>query len=117
MPSAHPKLGEIIYFDLDPTKGHETNKIRPCLIVATPSTHLTAKAPTGIVVIVPLTSSHKNFWTEILVRKRGKMKNDSYALCHQIRALDQSRADKKIAVADSREMKRIRQVLKIMLSI
>jgi mRNA-degrading endonuclease toxin of MazEF toxin-antitoxin module len=64
-----------------------------------------------------LTSSQSNFWTEIPIRKKGRMKNDSFVLCHQIRALDRSRAMKKIATIDIKEMKRVKQVLKIMLAI
>ncbi len=112
-----PDNGDIFYFDLDPTKGREMKKARPCVIVADPSTQSAEKSPSGIVVIIPLTSSQKNFWTEIPVRKKGKMTRDSYALCHQIRALDKSRATTKVAKADTREMKRIKQVLRIMFEI
>ncbi len=116
MSSSHLQQGDIAYFDLDPTRGRETNKVRPCLVVANPSTRAGVKGPSGIVVIVPLTSSQKNFWTEIPVKKKGKLKNDSFILCHQIRALDQSRAVEQVAEADDREMKRVRQVLRIMLA-
>lgn len=117
MSSTNIQPSDIIYFDLDPTRGHETNKVRPCLVTAVPSRQSGAKGPSGIVVVLPLTSSQSNFWTEIPVRRKGKMKNDSFVLCHQIRALDRSRATKKIAVIDSKEMKRVKQVLKIMLAI
>ncbi|MGY5881180.1 MAG: type II toxin-antitoxin system PemK/MazF family toxin [Candidatus Thorarchaeota archaeon] len=117
MNSTNIQSNDIIYFDLDPTKGHETNKVRPCLVTSVPSGHSGAKGPSGIVVVLPITSSQSNFWTEIPVRKKGKMKNVSYVLCHQIRSLDRSRATKKIAVIDLKEMKRVKQVLKIMLTI
>ena len=117
MSSLRIQPSDIVYFDLDPTKGKEINKIRPCLVTAVPSTQSGSKGPTGIVVIVPLTSTQNNFWTEIPIRKKGKMKNDSYVLCHQIRSLDRSRAARKIAVIDIKEMKRVKQVLKIMFAI
>jgi mRNA interferase MazF len=117
MSSTNIQPNDIFYFDLDPTKGHEINKVRPCLVTAIPSEHSSAKGPEGIVIVLPLTSSQKNFWTEIPIRKKGKMKSVSYVLCHQIRALDMSRATTKIAVIDIKEMKRVKQVLKIMLAI
>jgi mRNA interferase MazF len=117
MSSINIQPNDIIYFDLDPSRGHETNKVRPCLVTAVPSGQPSTKGPSGIVIVLPLTSSQSNFWTEIPVRKKGKMKNDSYVLCHQIRALDKTRATTKIAVIESKEMKRVKQVLKIMLAI
>lgn len=111
------QLDDIIYFNLDPSKGHEINKIRPCLVIALPSVQSGKKGPSGIVIVLPLTSTQSNFWTEIPVRMKGKMMHDSYVLCHQIRALDTSRAEKKIAVIDTKENKRVKQVLKIMLAI
>lgn len=113
--SIHPS--DIIYFNLDPTAGHEISKTRPCLVIAVPSMIQNKMGPRGIVIVLPLTSSQKNFWTEIPVRKRGGMKNDSYILCHQIRALDVSRAKEKIAELNSKEMRRVRRVLKIMFEI
>ncbi|RLI52785.1 MAG: hypothetical protein DRP09_17205, partial [Candidatus Thorarchaeota archaeon] len=91
------RIRDIVYFDLGETRGHETNKTRPCLVTAIPSEAPHGKGPAGMVVVLPLTSSQHNFWTEVRVRKKGKMKNDSFVLCHQIRALDSSRAERRIA--------------------
>lgn len=108
---------DIVYFNLDPTRGHETCKIRPCLVVGIPTDSQGKRGPSGIAIILPITSRQHNFWTEVPIRKRGQMKGDSYILCHQIRAVDLSRAGDKIAEAEPSELKRVKQVLRILLSI
>lgn len=113
--AGQPKVGDIAVFNLNPVKGHEIMKTRPCLILAVPTLYKGSPKAFNIAVIVPLTSAQNNYWTEIPISKKGKMDSDSFVLCHQIRALDLVRAGHKLAEADNTEMKRVRQVLKIML--
>jgi len=80
--------GEIYLAKLNPTKGHEINKVRPVIVFQ--SAYL-KDLPT--VIVIPLTTHLKDNWFPLRVRisKRGKLEKDSDAVIEQIRAIDKSR--------------------------
>lgn len=90
-----PKQGEIWLFDPDPIKGNEIGKkIRPCLVI---SNNVWNKIPTGMVIVVPLTSVNKEIPTHVLIPPpEGGLKILSFALCEQIRSISRGRLVKKI---------------------
>lgn len=81
--------GDIAYFDLNPAKGSETKKIRPCLIVS--DNHYNRYFNT--VVIIPISSSDK-YQTEERFKKSPlyvdiQLENvKGTALLQHIRAID-----------------------------
>jgi mRNA interferase MazF len=83
------KRGEVYWVDLNPTKGTEINKIRPCLIVS-PS-DMNSALPR--VIVAPITSKGKEFGCRIdtiLKDKKAKI------LLDQIRTIDKKRLKQKI---------------------
>ena len=80
--------GDIYWVDLNPTKGSEINKARPCVLVgATP-----INQARRTVVVVPLSTSAKaRPPITISVSCLGKMVT---AVCDQIRTVDKSRLKK-----------------------
>lgn len=88
--------GDIFWIDLNPTKGSEINKLRPCVLVgATP-----INQARHTVMVVPLSSSPKpRPPLTIPVTCLGKQ---VVAVCDQIRAVDKSRFGK---LADKLSMK------------
>ncbi len=79
------KRGSIYWVDLNPTKGSEINKTRPCILVgATP-----INQARSTVVVVPLSTSAKaRPPITVLVSCLGKQVT---AVCDQIRTVDKSR--------------------------
>lgn len=77
--------GSIWLIDLNPTKGREQSKIRPCLIISTNSFNF---GPSDLVVILPITSTERKLWwfIEIEPNESGLTKK-SYIICNQIRTI------------------------------
>lgn len=90
--------GEIYSVDLNPTKGSEINKIRPCVIVgATP-----INQARSTIVVVPLSSSPTP--RPPLVIPIISLGKNSVAVCDQIRAIDKSRIKEKIGSLTTKEI-------------
>ena len=82
--------GEVYRVDLNPTKGSEINKIRPCVIVGVTPINQARKH----IVVVPLSSSPVP--RPPLVIPINSMGASSVAVCDQIRAIDKTRIKNKI---------------------
>lgn len=90
----HSKLsyvrGDVYRVDLNPTKGSEINKIRPCIIVGATPINLARST----IIIVPLSSSPTPRPPLVVpIPSQGKT---SVAVCDQIRAIDKTRIIEKI---------------------
>ena len=93
--------------ELDPTRGGEMAKTRPCVVV-TPSDlnmYLTT------VVIAPITSTIRNYPYRVLcsvVGREGEIATD------QIRTVDKSRIKRKIGELNNREIEELKEVFRQM---
>jgi mRNA interferase MazF len=70
--------------DLDPSRGSEIKKTRPCLVISPDEMNHHIRT----IIIAPMTSAQKNYPTRIPVRFQGK--NGQIAL-DQLRTIDKSR--------------------------
>ena len=109
--------GEVWTIQLDPTRGSEMKKIRPCVIV---SNDLMGRLP--LKIVVPLTtwkSSFKNAPWHVLINKtvENGLSKTSSADTFQVRSISESRLIKKIGSLLPDEMERINQGLAISLSL
>lgn len=89
------KRGEIWLADLNPIKGSEQAGIRPVLIFQND----TISRFTTTVLAIPFTTNLRRASLPSCVRllkDEGGLTNDSVALCHQLRALDQMRLRRKL---------------------
>ncbi|MCG1081223.1 type II toxin-antitoxin system PemK/MazF family toxin [Staphylococcus caprae] len=77
------KQFDIYYIDLDPTRGREKQKVRPCLIV---NNQMTING-TNFVWILPITSREVKFPTDIKVKTKNRLVTGVIDTI-QIRALD-----------------------------
>lgn len=97
MSDKNPSRGEIWYVNLDPIIGHEEAKKRPCLILSNTKFN---QSGAGIVVIAPLTSkSTENVFHQFLVKIKppeGGVKEESFVMCDQLRAISLERLQGKI---------------------
>jgi mRNA interferase MazF len=84
-----PRQAEVWLVALDPTKGSEIRKTRPCLVVSPDemNQHI------ATVIVVPLTTSVRAYPTRIGIHFQGKT---GQAALDQIRTDDQTRLVKKL---------------------
>lgn len=85
-----PKKGEIWNVNLDPTRGHEQQKRRPCLVLSQ-----NAFNQTGLVSIAPITSGSPGPYAgfESRITPDMGMKTYGAVLSHQVRSVDFSARD------------------------
>jgi len=100
-----PKQGEVWWVDLEPVRGHEQGKKRPCLVV---SDNAFNAIPHGLVWVVPVSSSPRrhNLTVEV-VPPEGGMKVTSAVLCHQLRTVSIERLDKRAGVVSAATMRQV----------
>ncbi|RDI42095.1 type II toxin-antitoxin system PemK/MazF family toxin [Aquicella lusitana] len=103
--------GEVYWIDLNPTKGSEINKQRPCVIVsATP-----INRARSTVVVVPLsTAARPRPPIVVEVTCLGKQ---VVAICDQIRTVDKSRLLKSAGNLSAQEMDSLDESLRQVLSL
>ena len=98
------RRGEIWLVELDPVRGSEANKTRPCVIVSSDSSNIAVtRTHRGMVTVVPLTSSSRpprNFQARVRADKSNGLSSDSTAQAEQIRAVDYSRFVRHIGILD-----------------
>lgn len=89
---------EVWLVELDPTKGSEIKKTRPCLVVSPDSVNKYLNT----ISVVPLTSSIRSYPTRVNCVFQGK---NGQAMVDQIRSLDKIRLKKKLGIMESRYCK------------
>jgi mRNA interferase MazF len=77
-----PKQGDIVYVDLDPTKGHEQRGTRPAIVIS----NNVFNEHTKMVVLCPITSNTKDFPTHYILEDSKKIVGA--VLCEHIRSMD-----------------------------
>jgi mRNA interferase MazF len=81
--------GSIWAVDLDPTRGHEQGKKRPCLVLSAEDFNV---GPTELAVIAPLTSQYRPLsWLVPLEPPEGGIIKRSYIICNQLRMVSLER--------------------------
>jgi len=99
---------EIYLVDLDPTKGHEIQKTRPCLIISPDEMNHAI----GTVIIAPMTTKSHKYPTRIELEFDGKR---GWIVLDQIRTVDKSRLIKKAGKILKKEIVKVKEMLKEML--
>lgn len=77
-----PRQGDICYVDFVPTKGHEQTGLRPALVISKSKFN----KYTNMVVVCPITSNTKKFFTHYELVDTRKVKGS--VLCEHIRSID-----------------------------
>ena len=77
-----PKQGDIVFFDFNPTKGHEQAGFRPAVVVS----DNVFNQNTHMVMVCPVTSNQKYFPTHYLLEDTKKIHGS--VLCEHIRSID-----------------------------
>lgn len=99
---------EVYLIDLDPTKGHEIQKTRPCLVISpNEMNHFIST-----VIIAPMTTKSHNYPSRVPLTFHGK---EGWIVLDQIRTLDKSRMIKKLGSIEKDIIREIKRILKEML--
>lgn len=95
--------GAVVWVNLDPTRGAEVPKIRPCIVVS----RTEANDISSTVTVVPLSSvkgrAADRLIQPLLSAKETQLPKDSRALCDQVRTIDKGRIRQSVGVL-SREL-------------
>ena len=103
--------GEIYWVNLDPTKGSEIRKVRPCVLVGARPINEARRT----VIVIPLSSSPMA--RPPLTVQVSCLDRPSVAVCDQIRAIDKSRLVKHIGSLKKSELVRLDSALRQVLSL
>jgi mRNA interferase MazF len=112
---AEPLRGEVWNVNLDPTKGREQRGTRPALIV---SHNTFNRSPAELVVVVPLTSTHRGIPLHIKIEPpEGGVKNTSYAKIEDVRSVSKERLTKRFGIVTAGTMAVVSDRLRILLDL
>ncbi len=103
------KKWQVVLVNLNPVKGKEISKIRPCLIISPNA----ANKHLQTVIVAPLTSTIRNIPTRLLANFGGKPGEICF---DQMRAIDKNRIIKVLGTLDTNERKTVNQLLQNMFS-
>src|SRR6056297_1300360 len=98
---------EVQLISLDPTKGSEIRNNRPCLIISPDEMNKHIRT----VIIVPMTSTIKNYPTRVTTTFQGKKEQ---VVLDQIRTVDKRRLIKKLGLISSTAEEKVLSVLQEM---
>lgn len=106
LPRSVPRNAEIWWVDLEPVRGHEQGRKRPCLVVSVDEFN---QIPHGLIWVLPITTQHRwtSFTVEINTAKTG-LKQKSRILCHQLRTISLERLISRIGSIDMATMVEVR---------
>ena len=105
------KRGSVYWVDLDPTRGSEIKKERPCVVLGVDPINEARKT----VVIIPLSKSAASRPPLVVSVTCGKEK--AVAVIDQIRAVDKSRLTNKICDLTYDEMQAIEDGARVVLGL
>jgi mRNA interferase MazF len=98
-----PMRHEVWLVSLDPTKGKEIKKTRPCVIIS--PNEISALAT---VIVAPMTTQGFHFPVRVKCKFQDK---DSLILLDQMRAVDKQRLVKKMGSLDRRTARKLSDIL------
>jgi mRNA interferase MazF len=99
---------EIYWIDLEPTKGSELQKVRPCVVISPNEMNHNIMT----VIIAPLTSTSKKYPSRVEVVLEGKT---GWIVLDQIRCVDKSRLKKKMGVLEEEYITEVKNIIREML--
>ena len=106
-----PRRGEVWRVSLDPTRGAEIRKTRPCLVVTTNIVNQHRRT----VVVIPLSSSPQASPPLLIpVTCAGR---SAVAVLDQIRAVAKERLQERLGIISAQEMKEIEEGLRAVLEL
>lgn len=90
-PTRAPSRGEVYLVELDPTRGREIRKTRPCLVVSPDELNHYLRTA----IVAPMTTAGQPYPFRIACTFRGKR---GHVVLDQLRTVDRSRLRKRMGV-------------------
>jgi mRNA interferase MazF len=106
-----PLRGEVWWVELDPTRGYEIQKTRPCIVITDDG--INRYRNTHVVVALSTTTPKK--WP--LYVPVPSVSPKTQAVIDQVRAMDRSRFRKRKGAVSAADMERIDEALRIVLDL
>jgi len=106
---------EIWWVDLNPTRGAETQKKRPCVILQADILNKGSRT----VLVAPILPDHKDwpFAVNVTSTKKNGLDKDRHINLKQIRAVDVSRLDNRQGVLESKYSGAIKTAVKLVFDV
>ena len=99
-----PRLDEVWLVSLDPTRGFEMQKTRPCVVVSPDEMNQHLRT----VIVAPMTTSERRYPTRVALTFRGK---PGEVALDQLRTVDRQRLLKKVGNISPRAAQTVSSVL------
>lgn len=113
--ATEPSRGEVWRVDLDPVRGHEQGRPRPCVVV---SDDIFNHGPAGIVAIVPLTTRERGVPLHVAVDPPdGGITQRSFIRCEDVRSVSVEHFSRRYGVLSETVMSEVEDRLRIFLSL
>jgi len=112
--------GDVYLVDLDPTRGTESNKVRPAVIVSNNAANRTAQRNRrGAVTVVPVTSNTDRVhpFQVLLPAGEGGLTVDSKAQAEQVRSVDVERLRRRVGTITPAKLERLDEALRVHLAL
>jgi len=100
----HPRRDEVWLIALDPSKGSEIKKTRPCLVISPDEMN----EPLQTVVVAPMTTTQRKYPTRVNLTFRGKA---GQVALDQLRAVDRQRLIRRLGTVSSRTAREVSSLL------
>lgn len=101
---SYPRRDEVWLVALDPSRGAEIRKTRPCLVVSPDEMN----EPLQTVLVVPMTTTLRSYPTRVNVTFRGK---GGQVALDQLRAVDRQRLVRKLGNLNRHTAEEVSRVL------
>jgi mRNA interferase MazF len=101
---SHPRRDEVWLIALDPSKGSEIKKTRPCLGVSPDEMNEALQT----VAVAPMTTTLRNYPTRVNLTFRNKA---GHVALEQLRAIDRQRLVHKLGLASTKTVHQVADVL------
>ena len=110
------KRGTVVLVSLDPAKGHEQRGARPCVVVTNPAVSSKQRFPMLAVVPLTGTTGEGALYPGLLPGSSG-LRQPSWALIDQLRAVDKRRVTKVFGVVSEDEVRDIDEGIRLFLGL
>lgn len=96
---------DIVLVNLDPTKGNEIKKTRPCLVISPDEINRNLK----VITIAPMTTKSKNYPTRAKIKHN---KQTGWVVIDQIRSIDKARIIKTLGSLTPSEIQEVKSIIR-----
>jgi len=113
--TAQPGCGEIWRIDLNPTRGHEQQGLRPCLIVSVDAFN---SGPADLVIVVPITGTERGIPFHVEMNPpEGGLSKRSFVKCEDVRSVSKERLKTRTGMVTRETMEKVKDRLRILMDL